>query len=216
MSSDHLRSGTDPTTAHTHEHGGHGSDHHEATHPRPEHHEHTSQNPVGYCDLPEEAELRERPCGCGCGEISTSTSRRPRRARFEGRVCRMFAGSAPEFIRWVDRMAGRLARRTRPRREQSRGIAALTGQSPITRPPLIHRGQATTTARPRWSPTTSCSIAVQAGVPNSPPRLSMLSEKWSNDGGRDPTVIRSGGGATQQPLFRGFRTRIRHRSLSSA
>ncbi len=43
MSSDHLRSDADPATAHTHEHGGsRGPDHNEASHPRPEHHEHTA------------------------------------------------------------------------------------------------------------------------------------------------------------------------------
>ncbi|MGW5441598.1 heavy metal translocating P-type ATPase [Nocardia asteroides] len=42
MTSDHLRPGTDPSTAHTDEHGGHGPDHHEATHPKPEHHGHTT------------------------------------------------------------------------------------------------------------------------------------------------------------------------------
>ncbi|WP_052314611.1 heavy metal translocating P-type ATPase [Nocardia thailandica] len=42
MTSDHLRPGTNPSTAHTDEHGGHGPDHHEATHPKPEHHGHTT------------------------------------------------------------------------------------------------------------------------------------------------------------------------------
>ncbi|WP_216916778.1 hypothetical protein [Nocardia noduli] len=66
-----------------------------------------SQNPVGYCDLPEEAEFRERPCGCGCGEISTRDFLPGHDVRaFQDRVRRMFAGSALEFIRWVDRMAG--------------------------------------------------------------------------------------------------------------
>ncbi|MEU7632495.1 hypothetical protein AB0C34_21290 [Nocardia sp. NPDC049220] len=66
-----------------------------------------SQNPVGYCDLPEEAEFRARPCGCGCGEISTRDFLPGHDVRaFQDRVRRMFAGSALEFIRWVDRMAG--------------------------------------------------------------------------------------------------------------
>ncbi|MGV9753214.1 heavy metal translocating P-type ATPase [Nocardia farcinica] len=42
MTSDHLRPGTDPSTAHTGEHGSQGPDHHEATHPKPEHHGHTT------------------------------------------------------------------------------------------------------------------------------------------------------------------------------
>lgn len=66
-----------------------------------------SQNPVGYCDLPEEAEFRMRPCGCGCGEISTRDFLPGHDVRaFQDRVRRMFAGSALEFFRWVDRMAG--------------------------------------------------------------------------------------------------------------
>ncbi|BAD60547.1 hypothetical protein [Nocardia farcinica] len=64
-----------------------------------------SQNPVGYCDLPEEAEFRERPCGCGCGEISTRDFLPGHDVRaFQDRVRRMFAGSALEFFRWVDRI----------------------------------------------------------------------------------------------------------------
>ncbi|MFD4401546.1 hypothetical protein ACFWPH_02155 [Nocardia sp. NPDC058499] len=66
-----------------------------------------SNHPVGYCDLPEEAQFRERPCGCGCGEISTRDFLPGHDVRaFQDRVRRMFAGSALEFIRWVDRMAG--------------------------------------------------------------------------------------------------------------
>lgn len=64
-----------------------------------------SNHPVGYCDLPEEAQFRERPCGCGCGEISTRDFLPGHDVRaFQDRVRRLFAGSALEFIRWVDRM----------------------------------------------------------------------------------------------------------------
>ncbi|MFD4407234.1 hypothetical protein ACFWPH_31155 [Nocardia sp. NPDC058499] len=64
-----------------------------------------SNHPVGYCDLPEEAQFRERPCGCGCGEISTRDFLPGHDVRaFQDRVRRMFAGSALDFIRWVDRM----------------------------------------------------------------------------------------------------------------
>jgi len=65
-----------------------------------------SQNPVGYCDLPEEAEFRERPCGCGCGEISTRDFLPGHDVRaFQDRVRTMFAGSALQFFRWVDTTA---------------------------------------------------------------------------------------------------------------
>ena len=66
-----------------------------------------SQNPVGYVALPEEAEFTERPCACGCGAISTRDFLPGHDVRaMQDRVRRMFAGSALEFIRWVDRMAG--------------------------------------------------------------------------------------------------------------
>ncbi|PKV76740.1 hypothetical protein [Nocardia fluminea] len=79
-----------------------------------------SQNPVGYCDLPQEAEFRERPCGCKCGEISTRDFLPGHDVRaFQDRVRRLFNGSPLEFFRWVDRMAGQhgvpvLAIRSRP------------------------------------------------------------------------------------------------------
>ncbi|MGQ4616389.1 hypothetical protein [Nocardia sp. R7R-8] len=66
-----------------------------------------SQNPVGYVSLPEEAEFTERPCGCGCGQVSTRDFLPGHDVRaMQDRVRRMFAGSALEFIRWVDRKAG--------------------------------------------------------------------------------------------------------------
>ncbi len=65
-----------------------------------------SQNPVGYCDLPQEAQFRERPCGCGCGEISTRDFLPGHDVRaFQDRVRTMFAGSALQFFRWVDTTA---------------------------------------------------------------------------------------------------------------
>ncbi|GAB2451931.1 hypothetical protein [Nocardia tengchongensis] len=93
-----------------------------------------SQNPVGYCDLPEEAAFRERPCGCGCGEISTRDFLPGHDVRaFQDRVRRMFGGSALEFIRWVDRMAGEhgvpvLAIRNAP------AVTAVPDLPPDTRP----------------------------------------------------------------------------------
>ncbi|WP_435592104.1 hypothetical protein [Nocardia sp. bgisy118] len=67
--------------------------------------DHASQNRIGYCDLPEEAGFRGRPCGCGCAEISTRDFLPGHDVRaMQDRVRRMFAGSALEFIRWVDWM----------------------------------------------------------------------------------------------------------------
>ncbi|MEV2226833.1 hypothetical protein AB0E01_44425 [Nocardia vinacea] len=65
-----------------------------------------SQNPVGYVDLPEEAQFRERPCGCGCGAISIRDFLPGHDVcAMQERVRRLFAGSALEIIAWVDRMA---------------------------------------------------------------------------------------------------------------
>ncbi|WP_218002648.1 hypothetical protein [Nocardia brevicatena] len=65
-----------------------------------------SQNPVGYYDLPEGAEFRERPCGCGCAAISTRDFLPGHDVRaFQDRVRNLFAGSALDFIKWVDVMA---------------------------------------------------------------------------------------------------------------
>ncbi|WP_051023441.1 hypothetical protein [Nocardia pneumoniae] len=95
-----------------------------------------SQNPVGCCDLPEKAEFRERPCGCGCGEISTRDFLPDHDVRaFQDRVRRMFAGSALEFIRWVDRMAGEhglpvLDIRSRPAETTATGTALSDEQPP--------------------------------------------------------------------------------------
>ncbi|MFD3459305.1 hypothetical protein ACFWVM_06320 [Nocardia fluminea] len=65
-----------------------------------------SQNPVGYCALPEEAEFRSRACGCGCGAIITRDFLPGHDVRaFQDRVRNLFAGSALAFIRWVDATA---------------------------------------------------------------------------------------------------------------
>lgn len=65
-----------------------------------------SQNPVGYCELPQEAQFRERPCGCGCGKIGTRDFLPGHDVRaFQDRVRNMFAGSALQFFRWVDATA---------------------------------------------------------------------------------------------------------------
>ncbi|MET8778969.1 hypothetical protein ABZV58_28530 [Nocardia sp. NPDC004654] len=67
--------------------------------------DHASQNPVGYCGLPEKTEFCRRSCGYGCVEISTRDFLPGQYVRaIQDRVRRMFAGSALEFIRWVDRM----------------------------------------------------------------------------------------------------------------
>ncbi|MGY5229709.1 hypothetical protein ACXGR9_35560 [Nocardia asiatica] len=81
-----------------------------------------SQNPVGYTALPEETEFIERACGCGCEAISTRDFLPGHDVRaMQDRVRRMFAGSALEFIQWVDRMAG------------EHGVPVLTVRNPAAR-----------------------------------------------------------------------------------
>jgi len=62
-----------------------------------------SQNPVGYIDLPEEAQFLIRACGCGCGETSDRDFLPGHDVRaFQDRVREHFAGSTLAFITWVD------------------------------------------------------------------------------------------------------------------
>lgn len=62
-----------------------------------------SQNPIGYCELPEEAEFLMRPCACGCGQ-STDRDFLPGHdvRAIQARVREHFGGSALHFIRWID------------------------------------------------------------------------------------------------------------------
>lgn len=65
--------------------------------------ENGSQNPVGYCDLPEEQQFILAPCHCGCGE-STDRDFLPGHdvRAMQARVREHFGGSPLEFLQWVD------------------------------------------------------------------------------------------------------------------
>jgi hypothetical protein len=65
--------------------------------------ENSSQNPVGYCTLPEEAQFVQHPCACGCSQLTDRDylpghDVRAMQARVRGR----FDGSARSFLDWVD------------------------------------------------------------------------------------------------------------------
>jgi hypothetical protein len=64
-----------------------------------------SQNPVGYCDLPEEQQFILNPCHCGCGE-STDRDFLPGHdvRAMQARVREHFNSSPRQFIQWVDAM----------------------------------------------------------------------------------------------------------------
>ncbi|PPJ35811.1 hypothetical protein C5E45_23660 [Nocardia nova] len=62
-----------------------------------------SQNPVGYIDLPEEAEFRKRLCACDCGGYSTRDFLPGHDLRaIQDRVRRYAGGSVLTFIKWID------------------------------------------------------------------------------------------------------------------
>lgn len=62
-----------------------------------------SQNPVGYCALPEEQQFVQRACGCGCGELSDRDFLNGHDVRaMQQRVREHFDGSPLKFITWVD------------------------------------------------------------------------------------------------------------------
>jgi hypothetical protein len=65
--------------------------------------ENGSQNPVGYCDLPEEQQFILAPCHCGCGQ-STDRDFLPGHdvRAMQARVREHFGGSPLEFLQWVD------------------------------------------------------------------------------------------------------------------
>ncbi len=64
-----------------------------------------SQNPVGYCELPEEQQFIQRACGCGCGETSDRDFLPGHDVRaMQQRVRTYFGGSPKRFLRWVDSM----------------------------------------------------------------------------------------------------------------
>lgn len=67
----------------------------------------TSQNPVGYCELPEEKPYVVRPCACGCGEESDRDFLPGHDVRaIQARVRQHFAGSPLKFIHWIDDTLG--------------------------------------------------------------------------------------------------------------
>jgi len=70
---------------------------------RPDPVENGSQNPVGYCDLPEEQQFVQAPCHCGCGQ-STDRDFLPGHdvRAMQARVRQHFGGSPLRFVQWVD------------------------------------------------------------------------------------------------------------------
>ncbi|QIZ38201.1 hypothetical protein [Saccharopolyspora sp. ASAGF58] len=62
-----------------------------------------SQNPVGYCELPEEKQFLYRSCACGCGENTDRDFLPGHDVRaIQARVREHFNGSPLKFIHWVD------------------------------------------------------------------------------------------------------------------
>lgn len=62
-----------------------------------------SQNPVGYCELPEEKAFVLRPCACECGEKSDRDFLPGHDVRaIQARVRAHFGSSPLKFIQWVD------------------------------------------------------------------------------------------------------------------
>jgi hypothetical protein len=62
-----------------------------------------SQNPVAYCDLPEEQQFLQRPCACGCAETSDRDFLPGHDVRaIQARVRDHFGGSALRLIQWID------------------------------------------------------------------------------------------------------------------
>jgi hypothetical protein len=62
-----------------------------------------SQNPIGYCELPEEAAFLTRACGCGCGQTSVRDFLPGHDVRaIQARVRAHFGGSPLKFITWLD------------------------------------------------------------------------------------------------------------------
>ncbi|MEV0702647.1 hypothetical protein AB0I53_32655 [Saccharopolyspora sp. NPDC050389] len=70
---------------------------------RPDPAANSSQNPIAYCDLPEEKPFLYRPCACGCGEATDRDFLPGHDVRaIQARVREHFHGSALSFIDWVD------------------------------------------------------------------------------------------------------------------
>ncbi|MEV7630560.1 hypothetical protein [Actinoplanes sp. NPDC089786] len=63
-----------------------------------------SQNPVGYCSLPEEQPYLERPCACGCGELTDRDFLPGHDVRaIQRRVRDYFGGSPLKLIEFIDK-----------------------------------------------------------------------------------------------------------------
>ena len=63
----------------------------------------SSQNPVGYCDLPEEQQFILSPCHCGCGQDTDRDFLPGHDVRaMQARVRQHFGGSPLKFLQWVD------------------------------------------------------------------------------------------------------------------
>ena len=62
-----------------------------------------SQNPIAYCELPEEAQFRVRECACGCGETGERDFLPGHEIRaIQARIRAHFGGSPLRFIQWLD------------------------------------------------------------------------------------------------------------------
>jgi hypothetical protein len=62
-----------------------------------------SQNPIAYCELPEEAQFRLRQCACGCGETGERDFLPGHEIRaIQARIRAHFGGSPLRFIQWLD------------------------------------------------------------------------------------------------------------------
>jgi hypothetical protein len=65
-----------------------------------------SQNPVGYCDLPEEQSYVMRPCACGCGDATDRDFLPGHDVRaIQQRVRDHFDGSPLKLIQFIDQHA---------------------------------------------------------------------------------------------------------------
>lgn len=70
-----------------------------------------SQNPVGYCELPGEADYLVRPCACGCGETGERDFRPGHDIRaIQSRVRAHFGGSPLALVTWIDERLAKEAR----------------------------------------------------------------------------------------------------------
>lgn len=62
-----------------------------------------SQNPIAYCDLPEEAAFLSGPCACGCGEDADRDFLPGHDLRaIMARVRENFGGNVLTFLGWLD------------------------------------------------------------------------------------------------------------------